>query len=745
MALDQEVIEIIVDAKTQEADKLRASLALVGQKVKDLKDDLNAGRISQASFESGFVALDRQIGKTQGKLSSLEQQIRDVGGGLQGATRQSAKFQVGLAAANTLQDVVQGGPASGINNILGLAGNNSARALGAEWLAAAGGIGAVAAGLATVAVVAGTAFLAIDHGLKQAQLDWSDFDEVLSNLTPIKATGEALSGVVEILTESGAIDAAQTLVSALFPIVEPLKIGAGLLDEYIVGWSSATEAARQHKAEVDRTIQSMREYIEAEKGLKGVQSSQQEESSKRGKLVADQVADLGGADGWKAVVDKLAEDATRTGGNDMVDVPVLDKEGKPTGKTRQVTRREKARQDITSDLYKATQGDKDAQGRVRDRLKGAGYDLKDFDAAAAGRDLDKEKKDAAREAEQARKKAESDAEQLRKKTEADAKHQAEKDARDLERQGDSLAKPLQDRFNLQRAAEKPTAPGTPGPKPPAEGHGRRSDQGGPSLSERRGVDAAPYPGSAGKPFDPKAIPRGPAKVQPPSSATATKIDRAAIERELRSGGLSAEDAAKYADQTLKSLEEGYAEAVRKRAGEKGISEDAAKADLIKEDADKRAAKAKQETDRAASEKDKAQRERVEKAEKLESGTGLSSRAENALLRESLRGGNQTQVNERVAQQLAKELQGKGMGEQDAIAAAREIIGKESGKLGDSIAEQAMQAKEVKAPERIGVGDFAASVEASGADTAKKQLDATMQMKDQLVELVRQGRGPARVG
>lgn len=696
--MDDDVISIIVEAKVEEAEKARQKLDQLGQQVKQLKGDLDAGRISQAGFASGFAVLDQQLLKTKGHLRDVEDQIRNVGGKLQGAGRASAKFQVGLAGANIIQDVAQGGPAAGINNLLGLAGSNGVRALGGEALAAAGGIAAIGTAFATVAVAAGAAYLVIDHGLKEAKLGWSDLGEVVSNTHAWEAAGEAIRGAGVYLKEGAdsmafqvALEDAKAIGPSLLPWIANLQVGVGLVDQYAIGWGQATEATREHNAELARSTKAAADYAEAVKGLGGVKNEAQQDSERKGKLVGQQVAELEPG-GWKAVAAKLAQQQTAftTKGPDgkvmgpeekvKVQELVKGKDGKPDSyKEVEVTRREARKREITADIGSAAGGDTAALDRLKPSLKGAGYDLSGVEAAASGRDVKKE---------------------------------AEKAKKDLE-------KADEDEFDRRARSSRDKA--AKEKKARAEDDTREKKEAAEHAAEANRYSSALDSGPLGR----KAI-----------AGTLRPEDVQARMKEL---GASEADVDRLSPTVTMKLHDDARAKLLKRAGADGTDVGTARGALLSDAAAKEGDEARQKADRVEAEAEKAKKGRVEAAEKVTAGTGLDERGQLAMMRSMLSGGSKDAMIGRVEVGLKRELMQRGQGGDDAAGAAKAKAEEWFAKIGDDAHARAMSPPEAAAHrgvDRIDVGDFARSVESSGVEQQKKMVDGINAMKDKLAEIVR---------
>jgi len=403
VADESDVIRIDLASDISEGERARKKLQEIEQQTKELKSSFEQGNLALARYNQELRNLASQADRARAALDKVDT------GRLTGTKRASAKFQIGLAGANIAQDVIQGGPAAGVNNILGLAGNNSVRALGGEMLAAAGGVKVVAAAFGTVAASAGAAFLTIHTGLKDANLGWSDLGSVID---------EMLGGAA---TKSGNVAS-----KALGEVWQVVKDMTGGVSEYWLGWRTATEAVRAHKDEIDRNTASLNAYLKAKKDLAGIKSEDQQAREKAGKLVAKEVADLGGEGGIDAVLDKLAE---QEAGPDADKVFTQkgwkkDKDGKDTDEPawRQMTGRQLAKERLTTELGDVLKGDAPTIESFIGKLRAAGYDASGAVAGSAGVDR-----------------------------KAIAKEAQEKDAQEFKARSEELAKSLQERYTLGAA------------------------------------------------------------------------------------------------------------------------------------------------------------------------------------------------------------------------------------------------------------------------------------------------------
>jgi hypothetical protein len=622
-------IQINLSSDVSEGEKARRKLQDIEQQSNDLRSSFEQGRMGLERYNKELRNLEGQAKRAQAALDKIQpaKAVR-----LTGTDRAGAISRAGLLGANTLQDVLQGGPASGINNVLGAANDRGIKALAGEALAAAGGIKVVAGAFGTLAIAAGAAFLTIEGGLKQANLGWQDLDEVIgevfgSHSGPIKGTIDALGSIYETT----------------------VKIG-GSVASLIPGWDKATNAVREHKNEIERNSQALKNYQQAQKNLSGFKSEAQQKNEAAGKLFGAATAELGGEKGIDGVLDKLAEHEVKAKGQDPNKTVIekgfkKDKDGNDTSEVavRRVTLRQLAKERLAQELNDATQGSQRSMDAFTERLAAGGFNAGDVASASAGADMKSIRKEA------------KDQEEAQRKAQVERSTQG-----------------LQERFNVLTAQ---------GQAPQLEG----------------------------------------------------------VQRQLERSGLKPEEAARSAEAVLKNLREGFNQEIGKRAQEKGLNFSDAAADFLKEHNETYEREQKAKHDRAVA-------VASEKASKATAGTGLDSRTDNALIREALKSGGSTGVaTQKVAEQLSREFQVKGLSKQDADLAANDMAKKHAAKLGDQINEEAMKPgnrdrDKLDAPQRIASTEFARSVEAAGSDDAKmangiESMDAKMK---ELVDLVRKG-------
>jgi hypothetical protein len=341
MSTEEEVLKIRVEAEAAELERLRSQMQSLGG---DLKNA--SAQFGNASPQ--VLKLARDMDTLAAKTLKAEQAIGRAGGKLSGMARSKAMGQAGIGMANLIQDVAQGGPKAGINNLLGMAGNQGIMSL-------VGGIGGATAALGTMAVVAGGAFLVINSGLKQAQLGWSDFGDVVGNLAPITAASEAFAGFYETSGLNTVVDATGRWIHNLANVT--------------LGWDNATAAVKAHNEQLAQVGQKMRDAAEAQKTLAKYQSAEQEQTEERGKKMAQSLAEMGGAGGASGLATEIAQQSLGGRFGEIVkDDPYKDEKGKT--KYRDISRGAKEIERLMVLMGKVEKGDTHAAGTLRQDLAG---------------------------------------------------------------------------------------------------------------------------------------------------------------------------------------------------------------------------------------------------------------------------------------------------------------------------------------------------------------------------------------
>ena len=429
--MSQDDIVINLKSDLSEGEAARKKLEQITAEVNDLKQSFQAGNVALDNYKGQLKDLSREANRAQKALDAFnDAQIRSGKVKLQGSDRANAKFQLGLAGANLAQDVIQGGPASGINNLLGLAQNGKVRSLLGEFVEGAGGVASLTTKVVGVGAAFAALFAVVDQGLKSAKLEWSDLDDVVGELGPIRAAKEAWAGLGEVAKQSGLTEVAESAYDAVAK-------GVGDLAEATIGWNTATDAAKANKEVIEGAVKATRDYVAAVKLLSGVRSEAQDDQARKGKLFVNALADAGGAGGLDAILGSMAKFETARTGGQKVSVPKLDDKGQNTGEKEEITRGELALRRLQVDAAKAAKGDQGAMDRLLSQSRAAGIGTKGLESAAGGIDP----KQAAREAfDRTDDAAREGYDAIEDELEASHKRAAD------------LAKPLQDRFNLSTAS-----------------------------------------------------------------------------------------------------------------------------------------------------------------------------------------------------------------------------------------------------------------------------------------------------
>jgi hypothetical protein len=375
---DQQEIALKFTAQTEAVQLAEKRAAALKAELASLQSQVQRGA-------PGWELAQREIAGVTKELLKAEKAAQQAKGALDrvakpGGPRLDAnkQAQLGFGLANLAQDLAYG-PQAGVNNLVFMAQQSGgikelgkdAAAFGVTAAAAFKGIPAlIAANAAPLAMVGGAlgvvtlAAYALDKGLKDAGLGWSDFTTVLGNLAPVEAAGNAVVGTWEVLKDSAVGSAVDAVWGSLKNIVHETANVA-------VGWDDATEATRRHKEELAAVEANVKRIAEAEKELQGVRSKEQKEAADRGTKFAQAAADLGGKGG----LDEVAQKVGALGMSEAGGAPITKEEFKAL-------------------LNDARKGDVEAQNKVTALTKMAGYDVTGMKDAQVGRDREKEQADA---------------------------------------------------------------------------------------------------------------------------------------------------------------------------------------------------------------------------------------------------------------------------------------------------------------------------------------------------------------
>lgn len=217
------------------------------------------------------------------------------------------------------------------------------------------------------------------------------------------------------------------------------------------------------------------------------------------------------------------------------------------------------------------------------------------------------------------------------------------------------------------------------------------------------------------------------------------FDEQRIQEELVKGGLSEDGAGRFAAKVRENLAEAFDEKVRITAGERGLDQDGAKRAMLQESNDKMLADARKSAEKAEAER----RERgLASLTRTDEGRGYR----NILARSLMTGDTPEKADARASGFLAQQLQGQGMGERDAKLEADRMVGEDSRRMREAMADT--QAKfgrlgrddKPEAPEHIAAADFTNKVESSGADKTNQLQEAgnklLADLKDKMDQLIR---------
>lgn len=288
MATEEDRIRLRVEEDSRAVEEARRRVGALKGELNELQGAMDRGVIGGERYRAEWDRISAAIRRAQQEASKPLPVPRPPTGNLREQLARNA-----FPLANIGQDVAQGGPASAINNLLQPQTVKGIAELGKSLL-----FNPATAG---IIVGLGGAFVVLDQGLKSAQLSWSDLDDVVANLGPFRAFKETFAGLGQWLAP---------VADGISDVYDAVAGGVNWLADTTVGWNEATEAAKAHREEVERTNAVMAEYAEATKKLKGFKSDDQQDREAKGRAMGQALADMGGAGGIDAVVDKLA--AART-------------------------------------------------------------------------------------------------------------------------------------------------------------------------------------------------------------------------------------------------------------------------------------------------------------------------------------------------------------------------------------------------------------------------------------------------
>lgn len=308
MASAQEEI-LKIRLETEGGERIKALNALLDRQLQEmvaLKAQFNA--MDPVAFIAAEQRIAAAIAKTTKEIAEQSIALDRADRKRAGRLSVNDRTRLGFGAAQIVQDVAStGNPAHGINNILFMAEmqgglGNLARGYATLGKEAATGLGKLVTAhpLATAAIAAtGAGLLVLDKGLKDAELGWSDLGTVVANTGPWMAASEAISGTVDIVGETGLGRALGAAVDGITDLVHTTA-------DYVFGWDAATEAAREHNAELARVAEMTANAAKARESYGKTLSTEQQAKKGRGEAIAQEIANLGGAGGAAGLVESLA-------------------------------------------------------------------------------------------------------------------------------------------------------------------------------------------------------------------------------------------------------------------------------------------------------------------------------------------------------------------------------------------------------------------------------------------------------
>jgi hypothetical protein len=285
----------------QELRKAQQALKRVEAEQKELNEAFERGAVHADRYKERMKELTQEQNRY---ASAVERRAK--------AERSLPKAGGPFYAGRAVASAAQGGSAMGIANNLFFAARSAggvgalAKDLAKLPIALAGV--AASAPLATTAIIAtGGALLAVNEGLKAAELSWSDFGRVMANTGPIRGATEAATGLVQVLGETSVGQAGATVWDGFKTIVHETA-------NITLGWDDATEAAKRFNEEQRQAARLAEEVARGVQAAGKVLSSDQHAAQEGGARFASMLAELGGAGGVGGTLGGLAvghDDASR--------------------------------------------------------------------------------------------------------------------------------------------------------------------------------------------------------------------------------------------------------------------------------------------------------------------------------------------------------------------------------------------------------------------------------------------------
>lgn len=299
MAVNEEILRLKFEKVGQaEMDAASAALAQLHSRVTRLKVLHAEGKVATDLYKQGFASLTREIDKNKAVLEKWDavrakiDRANGLGGGSGGGggDRRGAIGRTAFNALNIGQDVAQGGAGAAINNLL----------QPTLWTDAAQAIGVTTSAFPpmTAAVAAAAAGLVIlGDSLHDAGLEWSDLDEVIGELAPVRAAKEAWATLNE--TVGQFVDLPDDAGDALRGLLSQMSMGTSDLAAHAIGWDEATKAVLANKQAMEARAAIEKQYQQV---LKDSPSDAQKDAKRRGEDFGKALANLGGAGGIDAAM-----------------------------------------------------------------------------------------------------------------------------------------------------------------------------------------------------------------------------------------------------------------------------------------------------------------------------------------------------------------------------------------------------------------------------------------------------------
>lgn len=346
---DEEIISLrFKSSGDAELKKAQAGLARIEAEVKDLN----------AAYDRGAVHADRYRERLKELTAEQERYAR------------AAKEAQRLPGSSSAFYAARAGREAMRGNMMGAANNAffAARSAGGVGglvkqfgqlaIAGPGALAAIAAAapVATTALVAtGGALIAINQGLKSAELGWGDLTTVITNTGPWKAASEAISGTFTMVADSDVGLTVDYLYDGMKGIVNETA-------NLAFGWDDATEATRRYNDEQAKAAEWTAKAAKGVEAFAKVQTDAEKKAKDQGAEFGKAFKDAGGPE---ALLSGMSEIEIKENSDLSEDEKVL-----------RLKRRAEERERINALTGEALGGSTHAARQLIDLAEGRGLDAR---------------------------------------------------------------------------------------------------------------------------------------------------------------------------------------------------------------------------------------------------------------------------------------------------------------------------------------------------------------------------------